>query len=173
MVLCNHPHQLIAKGGRDKTVHADLHRAHNRSVDSPSSLGQQFSISNSGNFPYRAFCVAQFLPTRLLLLINLPATASLLISIGCLVTQSHQLAVGLGSQGHSNMPRRRWCCALVAAALLLAGAATPAFASEKNHRYEDKEQVTLWVNKVGPFNNPQASQAVLGVTGKCTMLTCA
>lgn len=28
-------------------------------------------------------------------------------------------------------------------------------ASERNHRYRDREPVTLWVNKVGPFNNPQ------------------
>ncbi|PNW72922.1 hypothetical protein CHLRE_14g611850v5 [Chlamydomonas reinhardtii] len=27
--------------------------------------------------------------------------------------------------------------------------------SEKNHKYADKEQVSLWVNKVGPYNNPQ------------------
>lgn len=28
-------------------------------------------------------------------------------------------------------------------------------ASERNHKYEDKELVKLWVNKVGPYNNPQ------------------
>lgn len=30
-----------------------------------------------------------------------------------------------------------------------------ALASERNHRYKDNEPVVLWVNKVGPFNNPQ------------------
>jgi hypothetical protein len=28
-------------------------------------------------------------------------------------------------------------------------------AGESNHRYKDSEQVILWVNKVGPYNNPQ------------------
>ncbi|KAL9229061.1 hypothetical protein vseg_004577 [Gypsophila vaccaria] len=31
----------------------------------------------------------------------------------------------------------------------------PSFASESDHKYEAEEQVTLWVNKVGPYNNPQ------------------
>jgi transmembrane 9 superfamily protein 3 len=39
--------------------------------------------------------------------------------------------------------------------LLAASLAGPALASERNHRYADKEPVVLWVNKVGPFNNPQ------------------
>ncbi|KAL1366013.1 hypothetical protein HN51_013926 [Arachis hypogaea] len=30
-----------------------------------------------------------------------------------------------------------------------------AFASESDHKYQQDEQVTLWVNKVGPYNNPQ------------------
>mmetsp|Transcript_26103 Transcript_26103/g.57030 ORF Transcript_26103/g.57030 Transcript_26103/m.57030 type:complete len:589 (-) Transcript_26103:1092-2858(-) len=30
-----------------------------------------------------------------------------------------------------------------------------ASASEKNHKYGDNEAVVLWVNKVGPYNNPQ------------------
>ncbi|KAI9123766.1 hypothetical protein K1719_005066 [Acacia pycnantha] len=30
-----------------------------------------------------------------------------------------------------------------------------AFASESDHRYQQGEPVTLWVNKVGPCNNPQ------------------
>ncbi|GLI65979.1 hypothetical protein VaNZ11_009666 [Volvox africanus] len=29
------------------------------------------------------------------------------------------------------------------------------YCSQKNHKYEDKEKVNLWVNKVGPYNNPQ------------------
>lgn len=28
-------------------------------------------------------------------------------------------------------------------------------AGESNHRYKDSEEVVLWVNKVGPYNNPQ------------------
>lgn len=33
--------------------------------------------------------------------------------------------------------------------------ASPVFASESDHKYEAGEHVTLWVNKVGPYNNPQ------------------
>jgi transmembrane 9 superfamily protein 3 len=29
------------------------------------------------------------------------------------------------------------------------------FASEKNHKYDDNEEVKIWVNKVGPYQNPQ------------------
>ncbi|CAO2835335.1 unnamed protein product [Amaranthus hypochondriacus] len=32
---------------------------------------------------------------------------------------------------------------------------SPVFANESDHKYEAGEQVTLWVNKVGPYNNPQ------------------
>lgn len=32
---------------------------------------------------------------------------------------------------------------------------SPALASESDHKYETDEQVILWVNKVGPYNNPQ------------------
>lgn len=32
---------------------------------------------------------------------------------------------------------------------------SPALASESDHKYEPDEKVTLWVNKVGPYNNPQ------------------
>ncbi|KAM1120413.1 hypothetical protein ACFX13_045270 [Malus domestica] len=31
----------------------------------------------------------------------------------------------------------------------------PAFAAEADHKYQTEESVTLWVNKVGPYNNPQ------------------
>lgn len=31
-------------------------------------------------------------------------------------------------------------------------------AGESNHKYKDSEQVILWVNKVGPYNNPQVSR---------------
>lgn len=48
---------------------------------------------------------------------------------------------------------RRAAAAALAAVLL--AAAAPALASERNNRYADGEPVTLWVNKVGPFNNPQ------------------
>ncbi|GAB4844785.1 Transmembrane 9 super member 1 [Ancistrocladus abbreviatus] len=33
--------------------------------------------------------------------------------------------------------------------------ASPAFASESDHKYNPDDSVTLWVNKVGPYNNPQ------------------
>nr|DAD24290.1 TPA_asm: hypothetical protein HUJ06_025754 [Nelumbo nucifera] len=33
--------------------------------------------------------------------------------------------------------------------------ASPAFASESDHKYQQDDLVTLWVNKVGPYNNPQ------------------
>ncbi|KAI4298974.1 hypothetical protein L6164_032477 [Bauhinia variegata] len=32
---------------------------------------------------------------------------------------------------------------------------SPVFASESDHKYQGDELVTLWVNKVGPYNNPQ------------------
>ncbi|KAH9627015.1 hypothetical protein KSS87_020666, partial [Heliosperma pusillum] len=32
---------------------------------------------------------------------------------------------------------------------------SPSLASEADHKYESDEHVTLWVNKVGPYNNPQ------------------
>ncbi|KAF3556952.1 hypothetical protein F2Q69_00013372, partial [Brassica cretica] len=32
---------------------------------------------------------------------------------------------------------------------------SPALASESDHKYQGDEKVTLWVNKVGPYNNPQ------------------
>ncbi|KAL8234550.1 hypothetical protein R6Q59_020650 [Mikania micrantha] len=32
---------------------------------------------------------------------------------------------------------------------------SPVLASEYDHKYQSDEQVTLWVNKVGPYNNPQ------------------
>ncbi|CAH8388106.1 unnamed protein product [Eruca vesicaria subsp. sativa] len=32
---------------------------------------------------------------------------------------------------------------------------SPALASESDHKYQADEKVTLWVNKVGPYNNPQ------------------
>nr|CAN77106.1 hypothetical protein VITISV_037096 [Vitis vinifera] len=39
--------------------------------------------------------------------------------------------------------------------LLVSLFALLAFASESDHKYQTDEQVTLWVNKVGPYNNPQ------------------
>jgi hypothetical protein len=39
--------------------------------------------------------------------------------------------------------------------LLLGCLAVCTRAGENNHRYKDGETVTLWVNKVGPYNNPQ------------------
>ncbi|KAD4179411.1 hypothetical protein E3N88_28044 [Mikania micrantha] len=32
---------------------------------------------------------------------------------------------------------------------------SPVFASDYDHKYQSDEKVTLWVNKVGPYNNPQ------------------
>ncbi|KAL4183336.1 hypothetical protein AMTRI_Chr11g154670 [Amborella trichopoda] len=32
---------------------------------------------------------------------------------------------------------------------------TPSIASESDHKYQEDEPVMLWVNKVGPYNNPQ------------------
>lgn len=43
----------------------------------------------------------------------------------------------------------------LAALLLLGCLAVCTLAGENNHRYKDGEAVTLWVNKVGPYNNPQ------------------
>ncbi|KAI3712415.1 hypothetical protein L1987_70971 [Smallanthus sonchifolius] len=32
---------------------------------------------------------------------------------------------------------------------------SPVFASEYDHKYQTDDQINLWVNKVGPYNNPQ------------------
>lgn len=48
------------------------------------------------------------------------------------------------------MASRRGACLL--AALLLVPAV---LGDEYTHRYENNEAVKLWVNKVGPYNNPQ------------------
>ncbi|EEF31705.1 transmembrane 9 superfamily member 1 [Ricinus communis] len=32
---------------------------------------------------------------------------------------------------------------------------SPVLASESDHKYQQDESVTLWVNKIGPYNNPQ------------------
>ncbi|KAJ1685846.1 hypothetical protein LUZ63_017236 [Rhynchospora breviuscula] len=39
--------------------------------------------------------------------------------------------------------------------LLLSAAFSSTSASESDHKYQADEAVTLWVNKVGPYNNPQ------------------
>ncbi|KAK4800721.1 hypothetical protein SAY86_021208 [Trapa natans] len=39
--------------------------------------------------------------------------------------------------------------------LVLVSVVSPALASDSDHRYQPDDQVTLWVNKVGPYNNPQ------------------
>uniref|UniRef100_M4ESG0 Transmembrane 9 superfamily member n=1 Tax=Brassica campestris TaxID=3711 RepID=M4ESG0_BRACM len=39
--------------------------------------------------------------------------------------------------------------------LLLVSLLAIALASDSDHKYQADEQVTLWVNKVGPYNNPQ------------------
>ncbi|CAH8381920.1 unnamed protein product [Eruca vesicaria subsp. sativa] len=43
----------------------------------------------------------------------------------------------------------------VACVFLLLPLLSPALASESDHKFQANEQVTLWVNKVGPYNNPQ------------------
>ncbi|CAN8294307.1 unnamed protein product [Cochlearia groenlandica] len=43
----------------------------------------------------------------------------------------------------------------VAVILLLVSIIAPALSSDSDHKYQADEQVTLWVNKVGPYNNPQ------------------
>ncbi|KAK1275302.1 hypothetical protein QJS04_geneDACA001888 [Acorus gramineus] len=39
--------------------------------------------------------------------------------------------------------------------LFIVAAVSPSSASESDHRYKEEEPVILWVNKVGPYNNPQ------------------
>ncbi|KAF3337719.1 transmembrane 9 superfamily member 3-like protein [Carex littledalei] len=41
------------------------------------------------------------------------------------------------------------------AAFFLLLLSTSAYASESDHKYQVEDPVTLWVNKVGPYNNPQ------------------
>ncbi|KAK9834844.1 hypothetical protein WJX81_003258 [Elliptochloris bilobata] len=50
------------------------------------------------------------------------------------------------------MRRHRPGCLLLACAVICA---TVAAANESNHKYRVGEEVRLWVNKVGPYNNPQ------------------
>ena len=42
-----------------------------------------------------------------------------------------------------------------AVALVVASACNPAVADEYDHMYAMGDPVNLWVNKVGPYNNPQ------------------
>ncbi|GKC55720.1 transmembrane 9 superfamily member 1-like protein [Tanacetum coccineum] len=44
---------------------------------------------------------------------------------------------------------------ITAAVFLLLLILSPVFASDYDHKYEADENVDLWVNKVGPYNNPQ------------------
>ncbi|KAG2623286.1 hypothetical protein PVAP13_3KG051600 [Panicum virgatum] len=44
---------------------------------------------------------------------------------------------------------------LLCLAIALASLLAPASASESDHKYKAEEPVKLWVNKVGPYNNPQ------------------
>nr|CAB3491110.1 unnamed protein product [Digitaria exilis] len=44
---------------------------------------------------------------------------------------------------------------LIAAVLLVVASPPHAYASEADHKYKAEEPVKLWVNKVGPYNNPQ------------------
>ncbi|WOL02345.1 hypothetical protein Cni_G11064 [Canna indica] len=45
--------------------------------------------------------------------------------------------------------------AAAAAFVVLIFLAASASASESYHKYQPEDQITLWVNKVGPYNNPQ------------------
>ncbi|XP_020571527.1 transmembrane 9 superfamily member 1-like isoform X2 [Phalaenopsis equestris] len=44
---------------------------------------------------------------------------------------------------------------LAAVLVIVLLVAAPASASESDHKYQPNDPVTLWVNKVGPYNNPQ------------------
>lgn len=45
-------------------------------------------------------------------------------------------------------------------------------AAESNHRYKDSEPVILWVNKVGPYNNPQVRQGLWSSNSAATGAQC-
>jgi len=47
--------------------------------------------------------------------------------------------------------------ALLAVSLLLCALGSFVLADDKNHKYEVGDEVTLWMNKVGPYHNPQES----------------
>ncbi|XP_023552302.1 transmembrane 9 superfamily member 1-like [Cucurbita pepo subsp. pepo] len=49
---------------------------------------------------------------------------------------------------------RSTCVAIFFASFLITSLST-VLASESDHKYQPDESVTLWVNKVGPYNNPQ------------------
>lgn len=49
--------------------------------------------------------------------------------------------------------------------MLVCSAAVATLGSESNHRYKDGETVTLWVNKVGPYNNPQVGMTLAADQG--------
>jgi hypothetical protein len=54
------------------------------------------------------------------------------------------------------------------AVLLLLLQAAVVFGDEGDHKYKDSEPVTLWVNKVGPYNNPQVCSLSSNWSG-CTV----
>lgn len=61
----------------------------------------------------------------------------------------------------------RWCSpSQLLAVLAVLICLCTAKAGESNHRYKNSEEVVLWVNKVGPYNNPQ----VRGSTGLTALL---
>ncbi|KAF7071419.1 hypothetical protein CFC21_076735 [Triticum aestivum] len=51
--------------------------------------------------------------------------------------------------------RRRFVLLLSLTAVLAFASPLRAFASESDHKYKAGDSVKLWVNKVGPYNNPQ------------------
>ncbi|KAL7002020.1 Transmembrane 9 superfamily member 1 [Sarracenia purpurea var. burkii] len=61
----------------------------------------------------------------------------------------------VGSTTSRPIPMRPTVRSLCVFALAVFLIVSPAFASESDHKYQPDDPVTLWVNKVGPYNNPQ------------------
>ncbi|THG06564.1 hypothetical protein TEA_014058 [Camellia sinensis var. sinensis] len=73
------------------------------------------------------------------------ADFSLSLSVFFTVRSTHTLSIPMRSTVRSFS-----FIALVAFLIV-----SPTFASESDHKYQPDDPVTLWVNKVGPYNNPQ------------------
>lgn len=61
----------------------------------------------------------------------------------------------VAQQQRSSRGRRRWLLSCCLAVFVGAACLSVAGANESSHTYKDAEPVILWVNKVGPYNNPQ------------------
>lgn len=89
-----------------------------------------------------------------------PSSASRQLDGCCLstvVTPCEAYVFSMRRQSSSSSKRSS---ILLCQLLLLSVAVCCVLAGESNHRYKDSEEVVLWVNKVGPYNNPQVGDSL-------------